>query len=609
MIQFSTNKDHITVKFPGSKAFADIVGVLKTSGCVFNPDEKDWTIPVNKYEGIREKLSDIDVISISFLDEKKINELMLKVGIQQVIFERRSFKQELLKKEPVKGISPNEDYQKQDIIKGITRNRYIYDLDMGLGKSYILSGVLAHLQYYDDLGKVLYVTTRSGTYNFYHELLKFTYFSPDDIVIASKDTTDIFEQNKKIIIIDFDTFRLLSDKYYKKANKKSGVKYRKSPIPIDNWIGDKKACLILDESHCIGNPKSRRFSTLKLIADRFYFRYLSSGTFADKIEKIYSQLSILDAGLVHNMNYTDWLAEYASVGNRFSAYAINYFKKDKIDSLMTTLRKTFASHRRTQDHIKLPEHNIQTVYVKMSDEHREIYEKFVKYEMNEMSDMRKIQNSFPYLMLSVDNPHFLKNHVDRLPADVNKLVGKFKSTSIEKFSVCDDLIDQYVVENNEKIIIWTIHPYTANLLKERYSKYDPLIINGEIEVPKGMTKDEYKRELVEQFKKSKTSKILIASILVLNTAVTMTFLKTQIYFEKNFNFIDWSQSLKRVHRLTQEENVTTFNLVYDHSLDLYIMKNLESKGMLNEKLMSKDFLSTEEWKFIFNGNEEDELSF
>ena len=606
MIQFTADAKDISVKFNGSKNFEEIVQTLKLASCKFNPDEKDWTVPINKYDGLREKLSDLDIISISFLDEKKINELMLKVGKQQTVFERRSFKQELLKKEPVKGIHPNEDYQKQDIIKGITRNRYLLDLDMGLGKSYILSGILTHLQHYDDLGKVLYITTRSGTYNFYHELLKFTNFKEDDIIIGSKDTTDIFEQNKKIIILDFDTFRLLSDKYYKKIYKKSGVKYRKTPIPIDAWIGDKKACLILDESHCVGNPSSRRYSTIKLISDRFYFRYLSTGTFADKIEKIYSQLNILDPGLVHNFSYTDWLAEYASIGNRFSAYAVNYFKKDKIDALMAIIKKSYSSHRRTFDHIELPENNIQTVYVRMSEKHRDIYEKFVKYEMSEMSDMRNIQNKFAYLSLSIDNPKFLLNHEEKLPNDINKLVSKFKVDDLEKFVACDDLVDQYVVDNGEKIIIWTTHPLTANLLKERYAKHSPMVINGEIEVPKGMTKDEYKRVLVEQFKNDKKSKILIASILVLNSAVTMTFVKTQIYFEKNFNFIDYSQSLKRIHRISQTENVTTLNLVYDHSLDLYIMKNLESKGLLNEKLLSKEFLTSEDWTLIFNGNEDDE---
>jgi hypothetical protein len=36
------------------------------------------------------------------------------------------------------------------------------------------------------------------------------------------------------------------------------------------------------------------------------------------------------------------------------------------------------------------------------------------------------------------------------------------------------------------------------------------------------------------------------------------------------------------------------------------MKNLESKGLLNEKLLSKEFLTSEDWKLIFNGNEDDE---
>ena len=612
MIQIGARNSKITLSFPGSKKFEEIVQTLKLYHCEFNPAEKDWTVSTAKYELLREKLADIDVISISYLDEKRINAMMLEIGKQQIIFpERRLFKQNLLKKTPIIGLTPNEDFQKVDILKGISRNRYIFDLDMGLGKSYILSGVLSHLAEYDDLDKVLILTTRSGTYNFYHELLKFTYFKPEEITIANKDSTSVFESDTRIIITDFDTFRLLSDKYYKKRFKKSGVKYRVSPIPVERWIGKKKACLILDESHSVGNPKSRRYATLKLISEHFYFRYLSSGTIADKVEKIYSQFNILDPGLVHNLNFTDWLAEYASVGNRFSQYAINYFKKDKIDSLMESIRKTYASHRRTDDHLQLPENFIKKIYVRMSDDHRKIYESFVKYEMGEMSDMnmRNIQNKFPYLMLSLDNPYFLNTHLEKFPADLKKNIMKFKDASLEKLNVLDDLIDEHVIENEEKIIIWTIHPHTAELLKKKYEKHHPVVVNGEIEIPKGVTRDEQKRALVEEFKTNKKSKILIAGIAVLNTAVTITEATTQVYLERDFNYITMSQSVKRIHRHGQTKSVNTIYLTYDYSLDNYISKNLEDKDLLNQKLLSKETLTTEEWRSIFNGSEEENYSF
>ena len=610
MIEFSVRDSKVVVNFPGSKAFSDVVLFLKSQHCTFNPDEKDWTISLPKYESIREKLSELDIISISFVNEKKLNELLLTVGKQQEIFpERRSFDQSLLKKSPVKGISPNEDYQKQDIIKGISRNRYLFDLEMGLGKSYILSGVLSHLTKLDDLGKILILTTRSGTYNFYHELLKFTHFLEEDMVIANKDSVDVFESNKRIVITDFDTFRLISDKNYKIKNKKSGVKYRSSPLPIAKWIGDKKACLILDESHCVGNPQSRRYATIKLIADQFYFRYLSTGTFVDKVEKIYSQLNILDPGLVHNYNFTDWLAEYASIGNRFSAYAINYFKKDKIDALMDNIRKTYASHRRVKDHIILPENFMKKIYVRMSDTHREVYEKFIKHEMQQFSDMRMIQNKFQYLMLSLENPKFLESHEEKLPSDVNKAIQRFKVENLEKYVVLDGLIDEHVVENEEKMILWTSHPKTAEILRQKYLKHDPIVINGETEIPAGMTRDEMKRDLVEKFKNNKKNRILIAGIQVLNTSVTVTEATCQVYVERTFDYITFSQSMARIHRIGQTRNVSTYVLLYSGSLDVYMDKNLETKGMLNEKLLSKDTLSTEEWKSIFKADEEDEYSF
>ena len=610
MIEFGVRNSKIVVSFPGSKAFTEIVDVLKKNHCEFNPEEKDWTISLPKYESIRSALSELDIISISFVNEREINSLLLDIGRQQFIFtERRSFDQSLLKKTPVKGLPPNEDYQRQDILKGISRNRYLYDLEMGLGKSYILAGVLAHLSKYDDFGKVLILTTRSGTYNFYHELLKFTHFKEDEITIATKDSVDVFKSDKRIIVTDFDTFRLISDKNYKLKFKQSGVKYRKTPLPIDEWIGDKKACLVLDESHCVGNPKSRRYATIKLISEKFFFRYLSTGTFVDKVEKIYSQLNILDPGLVHNYNFTDWLSEYASIGNRFSAYAINYFKKDKIDALMTSIRKTYASHRRVEDHITLPENFIKKIYVKMSDSHREIYEQFVEHEMKQFSDMRSIRNKFPYLMLSLENPKFLENHSDTLPDRINKLIQRFKVENLEKYTVLDDLIDQHVIDNEEKMIVWTSHPKTAEVLRLKYAKLNPLVINGETEIPVGLSRDEYKREIVEQFKTNKKHKILIAGIQVLNTAVTITEATCQVYVERTFDYIQFAQSIKRIYRVGQTRPVNTYVLLYDYSLDTYMDKNLDTKGLLNERLLSREVLSTSEWKTIFKATDEDEYDY
>jgi hypothetical protein len=93
-------------------------------------------------------------------------------------------------------------------------------------------------------------------------------------------------------------------------------------------------------------------------------------------------------------------------------------------------------------------------------------------------------------------------------------------------------------------------------------------------------------------------------MLVLNTAVTITEVTTQIYIERNFTYIDFVQSMKRIHRIGQTKNVNTIVLLYDYSLDVYMNNVLESKGLISEKLLSKDSLSEDEWKTIFKMNED-----
>lgn len=597
--------------------FDNIIRVLKSYSCKFHQEgqNKFWSIPTLKYSAIIRDLKEICPVKINPDVETKINQILsTSVKNQLTIFtDSRLFNQELLKYPPVKGLPPNEDYQKIDIERAIQRNRYLLDLEMGLGKTYILIGIISHLKYYDNLGRILILTTRSGTYNFYQEILHHSkIFNPSKIVIASKNTKDIFEKDYDIIISDFDTFRLISDYYYKKNSKdnKISTKYRTSRIPIDNWIGNQPACLIIDESHCIGNAKSRRFQTIKLIADKFYYRYLSSGTFADKVEKIYSQLYILDPGLVDYSSYTDWLKKYANIGNRFSPYAVNYFYQDKIRNLVSELQENYSSSRRIKDHLSLPENYIKRVYVTMHKKHEDIYKAFLRHEANQWTDfsVQAILNKFPYLMIALDNPFLLEIHFSKFPEELVNAIKDFKYDYLEKYSILDDILEEEF-ESIDKIILWAIHPKTMNYLAKRYAKYNPLVIHGDIDIPKGKTKDEYKMDCIQEFKKNPKRKLLIASLSVLNTAVTVTEAKAQVYVERNFTYIDFIQSTKRIHRIGQESVVKTYILLYDYSLDLYMDKVLDSKGELTEKLLSKSILSKEEWENIFRMNTQSKLRF
>ena len=168
---------------------------------------------------------------------------------------------------------------------------------------------------------------------------------------------------------------------------------------------------------------------------------------------------------------------------------------------------------------------------------------------------------------------------------------------MEKFNVVDDILESHP---GEKILVWAIHPSTIDMLAEKYSKLNPIVIKGD-------TPKEERNNLVDQFRFGSENQMLIANITTLSTSVTITECQLQVYFERGFNYTTFEQSTKRIHRLGQTKPTLTYILIYDDSMDVFLDKNLSDKGLLTKKLVDKGFLSQEEWNMVFTCNTEDEF--
>ena len=587
--------------------FVSVVAILKENHCHYKPAHKYWEIPTVRYERTLEALQDVDTIQISEADQRLIPELFIGDPEMHLARSRLTFHGELLRWSPIQGKSPFEDFQLRDILRSINRNRYGLFLDMGLGKAYIAAAIIAHLRYYNLADKVLLISSNIGAANMVHELKKFIVdLDPDEIVCLTKiskvkkEDREIFKPNARIIVTNYGTFRFLSDHYAKAEGKTKA--YRKAPIPIEEWLGGKPGILLLDESHALGNPQSLQTKKVMMHVPFFEYRYEFTGTPADKPEKLYSQLRILDPALVHNLSYQDWTVEYNDVGNGFSAYAINPqgWKHDKLKALNERLVKDYVIFRKGDDCLELPPNIIKKLYTPLDIKHKQIYQSFVKTTLEDIRTRtgglatREVMNAFPYMQMSLDNPSLLLTHSSILGQELRKAVQKFDfEKDSAKIELLNDILSERVDESGDRGIIWIYHPDTAHKLMKIYERYNPLYIVGEVD-------DAERMPIIEKFKAQTTHKILIAGIPVLNTSVTITEATFQVYFERVYNFAQYWQSMARIHRIGQTKITITYVLIYDESIDVALDINLSNKDILNSKILSKEFLSLTEWKKIFN---------
>lgn len=600
MIQATLKDKNIYLSVLGQThdLFARIIKTLKANNCAYDKETKLWTTPALKYDVVKSELEDLDIIQ-EFFSAEDFLEAQNCTSTQIMEKVRRIPDFSIMNYPPVKGLAPHEGFQKEGISKGINRSCYAFYWGMGSGKSYVASSLIAHRLYkYHDCAKVVLITSNVGVLNLYHELFKFIKgLDEKKVKIANKDYRNPFDDKEtEIVVTSYNSFRLICN-YYKAEKKITSASPRKPFLPLEEWSEGEPLMLILDESHNVANSKSQQGNLVMIHAPLFKYRYEFSGTPADKVEKEYSQFRILDPALVWNLSYSDWLDKLANIGNYFSKYAIRSWRKEEVEKQNQRFLKSYGNYYKTTDLVDLPEYFEKRIYVPMSPLHRKIYEELTVTDLQSYGSTRDIVSRFPYLMLGIDNPFLLEKHKNKFGETLNNYLSKFKEKDLAKFEVIEDIILDH---EGEKGIVWAIHPDTLHRLEKRFEKYNPVCITGE-------TPQEVRFQMVEDFRKKKEHKLLIANIMCLNTSVTITEATYQIYTERSFDFTTYDQSTARAYRIGQTKNFSSYLLMYDRSLDVLLDKSLKNKGTLVQGLVSKGFLTNEQWKTIFNCTEEDKI--
>ena len=613
----------LNIKVSGDN-FQDTIETLKLNGVKWNPTTKFWnTNIVNLDDLITELNYSGEAVELSALDRQDYEDYKKQLVELEVSKERRLPRLDLMNFPPLKGKPPYENYQYEDTSKALTRNRFLFNWAMGLGKSWALAFMIENLRYYKLINKCIIFSTGVGVFNLKDELCKFgKNITPEEIFVINSITSlkdrDLFNPEKypyKILIMTYDTFKGINNYYYdaakgtkSKPHPSQNTDYKKSYVPIKEWLEGFHGALFMDESHSLANPKSRRSEIMDMNLMYFKYRYEFTGTLADKYEKLYEQLKILDRSLVGGKNYYEWLKEYNDVGNKFSSYAVNPagWDMEKIGELNRKLLKDYASKRKMIDCLDLPlDYDVPEIYVDMSPTHREIYEDFVKQELG-LARQRKlagestvkdsIMNMFGIFQLACENVECIKDtpSFEKFPLELQSRINKydwFKDNS--KVPVIEAVLNERVDEESQRGIVWYYHPKTKDNLVKLLKKYNPVVIEAGMG-PEKMT------EAINEFRNNEKHKIIIASINIMNTSVTLTQCKWNLYVERTFNYTIYSQSRGRIFRPGQTEVCRTYMMCFNSSIDNLQLQNLKQKGLILESLLNKNIIDQRVWRMIFN---------
>ena len=605
MIKIFYEGKHPYVSFSGN-SFSDLLEVAHDCSLSFDKELKafkgkayqvlDFIDAVIKVEKV---YVDRDILSQLRKEASDAVETKFDLGIQ--------FDETLLEYPP---IAP---YQIEDIKKGISQSRLAYFLDMGLGKTYIIANVIKHLWSNNKVKRIVVLSPQEGLYNFKRNMLQFasSIFKSEDIIIGSVLNRHPFESDAKMIILSYRTWLMICEDAFK---EKMGHKFRKkgdsykSVLDLSSWIEPNASMLIADESHNMKNYATKTYKWVQTHIDYFEYRYILTGTpTPNEFIEIYSQMKLLDPMAIP-FSYSQYKMKIANLGNRFSAWAINGYKEEEVVKEQNRM-KPWIVRRKSEDYLDLPELYIDKTYLEITPVQRRIYQKLVVQELTVLKEKqgelipREVFQKFPYLSLALDDPILLKGKISKeANPSLYQDVEKWNFTQSAKYEALDSLLESWVQDEHRKVVVFDFHPAIIEKLGECFDKYNPIVIHGNIHsADRKISDSEYRATLLDEFRKKKDRHVLFASSLVLKTAVDITEANRAVYYSRNFSYLVWSQSMKRLHRIGQEERVIVKPFILDGTLNLIGDSIIDKKANL-DKIVFKDNLTLDQWQKIFGGD-------
>lgn len=447
--------------------------------------------------------------------------------------------------------------------EGIKWMKYLYDNnlggcladDMGLGKTVQTIGILT-LIYPKVKMPTLIVMPRSLLFNWQNELKKFapqlsvyTYYAGD---------RDMKEAMKHQVILT--TYAIVRN-------------------DIEEYSKQKFHYVILDESQNIKNTTTQTTqAALMLHAEH---RLALSGTpVENNLTELYSLFRFLNPTMFGTLD--DFNSRYTGPIQR---------DNDK-DTLLSLRKKIFPFmlRRLKKDVLKdLPDRIEQTLFVEMSPEQYDFYERRRLYYFNQVRQTiaaEGIQKS-QFVMFQALNE---LRRIASIPESLSD--GHIKSPKLDLLT--DTLLE--AVANGHKVVVFFNFIAGIEELSER------LDANGvDYACMTGSTRD--RKSIVERFQNDPQCRVMMMTLKTGGVGLNLTAADTVFIFEPWWNKAAEEQAINRLHRFGQKAKVLSYSLITQQTIEEKIQLLQQQKAELFEGLIGADsssskHLSEEDINFI-----------
>ena len=122
-----------------------------------------------------------------------------------------------------------------------------------------------------------------------------------------------------------------------------------------------------------------------------------------------------------------------------------------------------------------------------------------------------------------------------------------------------DLTKQ-IVENGDKVVIFSVFKETLNKIMEELTEYEPLLCTGDI-------KDDIISENINAFQNNEENKIICATTAKMGTGITLTRASYAIFVDTPWTAAQYQQAQDRIYRIGSKNPVFIYELITKDTID------------------------------------------
>ena len=461
-------------------------------------------------------------------------------------------------------------HQEEALFKSFARDNYAYFMEMGCGKSKVLIDNMTWLYENKHIDTAIIIAPKGVYMNWKNSEIP-THL-PDDVPNnvyvwksgANKSEKIVLEEGVRtrdklrILLVNVEAFATAKVK-----------KYLQAFIHRSNFL------LAVDESTTIKNIKAKRTKEiLKLGQSAKYKRILTGSPITQSPMDLYSQCYFLDKDLLGFDSYWSFQGRYAIIRQtRIGNHSFQQIVGFRNLSELTDKLHRFSYRITKEQALDLPE---------------KIY---TTREVNLTSDQIKHYNSMKdsaVALLDGGDMVTAPEVMTRLLRLQQLLCGYLVTDDGETVEIANHRIDAMldtIEEMDGKVIIWSRFRHDIKKIKKALEKdYG----SGTVVTYYGDTSQEDRDKAIDKFQNDEGTKFFVGNAQTAGRGLTLTAATNVIYYSNDFNLETRIQSEDRCHRIGQKNNVLYVDLVVPDSIDIHIVKVLQSKITLAGKTLGEE---------------------